>query len=332
MAASAGEEDLEPREWTRASSMPGDVAEDDVVLFGVPKKGRIHEEVMKLLKGAGFEYKRPDRLDVAMCKNLPIKLVFLPAADIPSYVMEGSVHVGISGSDMLEETLADAGVSRDSESAPIKVLRPLGIGKCKLCLQAPKEHCDRPPKDFVGKRIVTSFPALSKRFFDQLENKEGKTTSIKVVSGSVEAACGLGLAEAIVDLVETGTTMKAAGLDIVADILETEALLFQQVPSAANGLLGTMGETVSLILQRINGFMTAQSYVMVVCNCADEQLSEVCKIMPSKKSPTITDLKEPGWHSVSGLVPVKGAQQVMDQLVKAGAEDVLSFNLSNTRM
>lgn len=330
--ASATEETFEGREWVRASSMPCDVVEEDVCLFGVPKKGRIHEEVMKLLRGAGFEYKRPDRLDVAMCKNLPIKLVFLPAADIPSYVMEGSVHIGISGSDMLEETLAEAGHSKDSESAPIKVLKTLGIGKCKLCLQAPKENCDRPPKDFLGKRIVTSFPALSKRFFDNLENKEGKKTSIKVVSGSVEAACGLGLAEAIVDLVETGTTMKAAGLDIVADILETEALLFQQVPSAANGLLGPVGDTVALILQRIQGFMTAQSYVMVVCNCAAEQLTEVCRIMPSKKSPTVTDLKQSGWHSVSGLVKVKEAQSLMDQLVKAGAEDVLSFSLSNTRM
>jgi len=329
---SATEETFEGREWVRASSMPCDVVEEDVCLFGVPKKGRIHEEVMKLLRGAGFEYKRPDRLDVAMCKNLPIKLVFLPAADIPSYVMEGSVHIGISGSDMLEETLAEAGHSKDSESAPIKVLKTLGIGKCKLCLQAPKENCDRPPKDFLGKRIVTSFPALSKRFFDNLENKEGKKTSIKVVSGSVEAACGLGLAEAIVDLVETGTTMKAAGLDIVADILETEALLFQQVPSAANGLLGPVGDTVALILQRIQGFMTAQSYVMVVCNCAAEQLTEVCRIMPSKKSPTVTDLKQSGWHSVSGLVKVKEAQSLMDQLVKAGAEDVLSFSLSNTRM
>eukprot|EP00930_Biecheleria_cincta_P099074 TRINITY_DN90729_c0_g1_i1.p1 TRINITY_DN90729_c0_g1~~TRINITY_DN90729_c0_g1_i1.p1 ORF type:complete len:333 (-),score=80.11 TRINITY_DN90729_c0_g1_i1:76-1074(-) len=332
MAGYPGDADDDVASRPRSSSMPGDVVEENAVLFGVPKKGRIHEEVMKILKGAGFDHKRPDRLDVAMCKDLPIKLVFLPAADIPSYVMEGSVHIGISGSDMLEETLVAAGHRRDDDSAPIKVLRSLGIGKCKLCLQAPKDQCDRPPKDFVGKRIVTSFPALTKQFFDKCENKEGKKTSIKVVSGSVEAACGLGLADAIVDLVETGTTMKAAGLDIVADVLETEALLFQQRPTEANGLLGTKGDTVTLIEQRIRGFMTSQSYVMVVCNCSDEALAKVCTILPGKRSPTITELKQSSWHSVSALVETKKSQRVMDDLVKAGAEDVLCFGLSNTRM
>lgn len=332
MAGYPGDAGGEVVSRARFSSMPADLVEENVVLFGVPKKGRIHEEVMKILKGAGFEHKRPDRLDVAMCKDLPIKLVFLPAADIPSYVMEGSVHVGISGSDMLEETLVEAGHRRDADSTPVKVLRSLGIGRCKLCLQAPKDQCDRPPKDFVGKRIVTSFPAVTKQFFDQFESKDGKKTRIKVVSGSVEAACGLGLADAIVDLVETGTTMKAAGLDIVADVLETEALLFQQQPTEANGLLGTRGETVSLIEQRIRGFMTSQSYVMVVCNCSDEALTKVCSILPGKRSPTITELKQSNWHSVSALVDTKKSQRVMDDLVKAGAEDVLCFGLSNTRM
>merc|ERR1712113_796323 len=136
---------------------------------------------MKILKGAGFDFKRPERLDVAMCKNVPIKIVFLPAADIPSYVMEGSVDIGISGSDMLEETLVAAGLSRESDSAPIRVLRSLGIGKCRLCVQAPRSECHKLPQDFVGKRIVTSFPALSQQFFDKLQNGEGKRTSIKVV-------------------------------------------------------------------------------------------------------------------------------------------------------
>lgn len=317
--------------WSPAkSSMPVGVIEKDTVLFAVPKKGRIHEDVMKILKGSGFDAKRPDRLDVAMCKDLPIKLVFLPAADIPSYVMEGNVDIGISGSDMLEEAMIEAGYLDDD--APVEVVLKLGIGKCKLCLQAPVHLCDRPAKDFVGKRVVTSFPSLTKRFFDGLA-KDRHDTYIKEVSGSVEAACGLGLADAVVDLVETGTTMKAAGLDIVADVLETEALLFQQRPTEANGLeSGSKADILRLIEKRIEGYLTATKYVFIVCNCHHDDLQRVCALMPGKRSPTVTELKEERWHSISALVKISESNRVMDELVKGGAEDILCLNLSNTRM
>jgi len=317
--------------WSPAkSSMPVGVIEKDTVLFAVPKKGRIHEDVMKILKGSGFDAKRPDRLDVAMCKDLPIKLAFLPAADIPSYVMEGNVDIGISGSDMLEEAMIEAGYLDDD--APVEVVLKLGIGKCKLCLQAPVHLCDRPAKDFVGKRVVTSFPSLTKRFFDGLA-KDRHDTYIKEVSGSVEAACGLGLADAVVDLVETGTTMKAAGLDIVADVLETEALLFQQRPTEANGLeSGSKADMLRLIEKRIEGYLTATKYVFIVCNCHHDDLQRVCALMPGKRSPTVTELKEEQWHSISALVKISESNRVMDELVKGGAKDILCLNLSNTRM
>lgn len=320
----------EGQPWDK-SSMPQGVMEKDTLLFAVPKKGRIHEDVMKILKGAGVDTKRPERLDVAMCKDLPIKLVFLPAADIPSYVMEGNVDIGISGSDMLEEAVFEAGYA-SVEDAPVEVVLKLGIGKCKLCLQAPVQLCDRPAKAFVGKRIVTSFPSLTKRFFDGL-SQENHSTHIKEVSGSVEAACGLGLADAVVDLVETGTTMKAAGLDIVADVLETEALLFQQRPTEANGLeTGTKADMLQLIEKRIAGYLTATKYVMIICNCHHDDLAEVCSLMPGKRSPTVTELKEDNWHSVSALVKISDSNRVMDQLAKVGAQDVLCLALSNTRM
>ncbi|CAE7914520.1 HIS1 [Symbiodinium sp. KB8] len=316
----------------KGSSMPDGVMEENVVLFAVPKKGRIHEDVMKILKGAGFDAKRPDRLDVAMCKDVPIKLVFLPAADIPSYVMEGNVDIGISGSDMLEESMIDAGF--DAECAPIKVILKLGIGKCRLCLQAPQQHCDRPPKDFVGQRIVTSFPALTKRYFERLAGEDAQQkTHIKEVSGSVEAACGLGLADAVVDLVETGTTMKAAGLDIVSEVLETEALLFQQLPTEANGLSsGSKADVLKLIENRVSGYLTATKHVMIVCNCHHDSLAAVCQLMPGKRSPTVTELKEESWHSVSALVKNSESNRIMDDLSKAGAKDILCLALANTRM
>jgi ATP phosphoribosyltransferase len=314
--------------------MPANVVQDDVVLFAVPKKGRIHEDVMKLLKGAGLDAKRPDRLDVAMCKELPVKLVFLPAADIPSYVMEGNVDLGISGSDMLEETVLEEGHA-GHEEANVTVLRKLGIGKCKLCLEAPKVlNLNKDPTPLVGKKIVTSFPYLAGRFFSELEAKTGSSTktSIKVVSGSVEAACGLGLADAVVDLVETGTTMQAAGLEVVSDIFETEALLFKQKNVESTSQATRKAEIIETMLKRIDGYMTSTRFVMVIYNCHRDSLQECCKITPGKRSPTVTELKEEGWHSVSSLVPREKMNSVMDELTKAGAVDVLCTGLVNTRM
>lgn len=180
-------------------------------LFAVPKKGRLYEKVTDMLKGAGVEYHREPRLDIALCKDLDMTMVFLPAADISKYVGEGNVDIGVTGIDIVEEN-----------GLEVERVMNLGFGKCRLCVQAPVSSNITDIKSLAGKRIVTSFPSLTKKFFDVLDEEMGVTTSIRFVSGSVEAACGLGLADAVVDLVETGTTMKAAGLEIVGTVLETE--------------------------------------------------------------------------------------------------------------
>ena len=165
--------------------------------FAIPKKGRLFEKVNDLLKGSGIEYNRAPRLDVALCKDQPITLVFLPASDIAKYVGEGNVDIGITGLDVVEE----------SDVVVDKVM-DLGFGACKLCVQAPVADKITDVSTLAGGRIVTSFPVLSEKFFKPLDEKKGVKTKITEVSGSVEAACGLGLADAVVDLVETGTTMK----------------------------------------------------------------------------------------------------------------------------
>merc|ERR1712151_201182 len=159
-----------------------------------------------------------------------------------------------------------------------------------------------------------------------------RPTFIKTVSGSVEAACGLGLADAIVDLVETGATMEAAGLEVVSNVLETEALLFQQVPTNANGLNGKKGEIISAIHSRIRGYLTSTQYIMMSYNCRKEDLAKCCQITPGRRSPTITNLSEEGWHSVTVLAEKEKMNVVMDQLMRLGAQDVLCFSVTNTRM
>jgi len=148
---------------------------------------------------------------VALCVGLPITLVFLPAADIAKYVGEGNVDIGITGIDIVQES-----------NVEVQHIMDLGFGKCKLCVQAPVSSRIKDVADLAGGRIVTSFPDVTKAFFKPYDEARGVTTRVNFVSGSVEAACGLGLADAVVDLVETGTTMRAAGLEVVHDILSTQ--------------------------------------------------------------------------------------------------------------
>ena len=178
---------------TANSSPPGNCK------MAVPKKGRLFEKVNDMLKGAGIEYHRENRLDVALCKSLPLTLVFLPAADIAKYVGEGNVDVGVTGKDVTEES-----------EVVIDPILDLGFGKCKLCVQAQVSKNITDVSTLAGGRIVTSFPSLAKKFFKKYDDELGVETKVKFVSGSVEAACGLGLADAVVDLVETGTTMRVS--------------------------------------------------------------------------------------------------------------------------
>jgi ATP phosphoribosyltransferase len=282
--------------------------------FAIPKKGRLFEKVTELLDGAGIEYRREPRLDVALCKDLPITLIFLPAADIAKYVGEGNVDIGITGIDVVEES-----------NVEVERVMELGFGKCRLCVQAPVANNITDPAQLSGGRIVTSFPYLTQKYFKSFDDAKGVTTKVTEVSGSVEAACGLGLADAVVDLVETGTTMRAAGLDVVSDILETESVLISNLNSEHKDL-------VNLIKKRIEGFMVAKKYVMISYNVHNDLLSKALEITPGKKSPNITSLVDSDYKAVTCLVLKKEMNKKMDELHDIGATDILTFALSNTRM
>jgi ATP phosphoribosyltransferase len=282
--------------------------------FAIPKKGRLFEKVTELLDGAGIEYRREPRLDVALCKDLPITLIFLPAADIAKYVGEGNVDIGITGIDVVEES-----------NVEVERVMDLGFGKCRLCVQAPVANNITDPAQLAGGRIVTSFPYLTQKYFKEFDEAKGVTTKVTEVSGSVEAACGLGLADAVVDLVETGTTMRAAGLDVVSDILETESVLISNLNSEHKDL-------VNLIKKRIEGFMIAKKYVMISYNVHNDLLPRVLEITPGKKSPNITSLVDSDYRAVTCLVLKKEMNKKMDELHDIGATDILTFALSNTRM
>ncbi|KAM7201363.1 putative ATP phosphoribosyltransferase [Rhypophila sp. PSN 637] len=303
---------------------------DGRLLFAVPKKGRLNKAVLGLLEGAGIQFKPEHRLDIALVKHLPLALIFLRASEIPTFVADGNVDIGITGWDMVQEHdagAATAGVGQNQIAGSEKLL-DLEFGYCKLQVQVPQRGPYIAPKDVVGKTVATSFPLLTAQYFAQLEKELGAselgTTEIIELSGSVEAACALGVADAIVDLVESGETMQAAGLKAIDTVLESQAVLIRsRNPSNP--------ELVDKIARRIEGKIAANRHVLCQYNIPRAKLADATKITPGMRAPTITALEEDGWFAVSAMVAKREVAGVMDDLVKAGAQDILILNFQNSR-
>ncbi|CEL56868.1 ATP phosphoribosyltransferase [Rhizoctonia solani AG-1 IB] len=293
------------------------------LLFAIPKKGRLYEKSIQLLQGADIQYTRSHRLDVALVRNLNIALVFLPAADIPRFVGEGNVDIGITGQDVLLEA--------EMEGLTTQLLK-LGFGKCKLQVQVPERGEFGQVDSLVGKRIVTSFEVLARKYFEKLDQEKGvqagQGTKIEYIGGSVEAACALGLADGIVDLVESGDTMRAAGLHAIATLLESEAVLITSSKPKHPHLLPLQNQ----ITQRIAGVLASQKFVLCQYNIRRAKLAEATKVTPGRRAATVSPLEDGEWVAVSSMVEATRAADAMDQLVNAGAEDVLIIKLDNCRV
>jgi ATP phosphoribosyltransferase len=309
---------------------------EDRLLFAVPKKGRLQAATLDLLSGSDVQFRREARLDIALVKNLPIALIFLPAADIPTFVGEGRVDLGITGRDQVAEHDAKLPLN---QSSTVEEVMDLGFGKCRLQVQVPEKTALDDPLQLVGKNVVTSFTGLSEDYFAKLEGFVGGRkesingsaspipnlkTQIRFVGGSVEAACALGVADGIVDLVESGETMKAAGLKAIATVVESTAVLIKsRKPSHPN--------LVDLIAARVRGVITAQKYILCQYNVPRSKLPQATKITPGKRAPTITALEESDWVAVSSMVEKSAIATAMDQLTAAGATDILVLEIANSR-
>ncbi|TXT10590.1 hypothetical protein VHUM_02095 [Vanrija humicola] len=300
----------------------------DRLLFAIPKKGRLYEKTVELLAGADIKFNRAHRLDVALVQNHPIALVFLPASDIPRFVALGSVSLGITGQDVIaESTHGDA----------IKELLPLGFGKCKLQVQVPVTGPKQSVEELAGGRIATSFNVLAEQLFSKVDadvkassGNEVKT-SVEYVGGSVEAACALGMADGIVDLVESGDTMRAAGLHAIHTLMSSEAVLI--APSTPHAsLTPELVPIVDMIKRRIAGVIAAQKYVYASYNIERKNLATALKITPGRRAPTVSSLDEEGWVAVSSMIEKKQMATVMDELETSGAQDILILALNNCRV
>lgn len=299
---------------------------------------------MQLLKGSDIQFTRKHRLDIALCTNMPMAIVFLPAADIADFVGKGNIDIGITGQDVV----AESGVH-------VEETLKLGFGKCRLSVQVPIDSGIQDVKQLVGKRVVTSFDRLVKQFFAQLEGqKEVKgsgslSTSVDFVSGSVEAACALGLADGIglflsktfhlqqgltvslilVDLVESGETMRAAKLHEIHTLLTTEAVL---IVNRKKDRDQDHLNLIQRITRRIQGVIDASKFVLCNYNVPRTRLKEAVAVTPGKKAPTISPLEDDDWVAASSMILKNQTAEIMDRLEKIGATDILIFDIQNCRV
>ncbi|KAI9494283.1 hypothetical protein BDB00DRAFT_974582 [Zychaea mexicana] len=290
---------------------------DNRLLFAVPKKGRLYEQVLQLLKGSDIHFARKSRQDIALSTNLPVALIFLPAADIPKYVAEGNVDMGITGQDMVvENEVADK----------VTEVLELDFGRCRLCVQTPVKGEFQTLDALVGKRIVTSFDAYARKVFEPLDKAAGKQTHITYVSGSVEAACALGLADGIIDLVESGETMRAAGLHDVHTLMTTQSVLIANHKSQHTSL-------IEKITSRIRGVIAARKYVLCSYNIKRENIQKGTSITPGRQGATVSSLEShEGWVAVSAMIEAKEKGEIMDKLTEVGATDILVTAFTSCRV
>lgn len=278
--------------------------------IGIPSKGRLSELATSLLNQAGLQFRRQERTLFALVKQLPIDIIFLRTDDIPTLCAEGAIDLGITGSDLVEESDQD-----------VLLRMPLGVGKCRLSLCVPEssdvESCDQ----LDGKRVASSFPGITRRFLAEHQ----ADAHLVELSGSVEIMISLGVADAIVDLVETGSTLAANRLRVLTDIGQYETVLVQN-KNPRNP------EMVDRIVRRLEGVVIARDYSLLEYNVPRPKLAEAEAITPGFNSPTVSALEEAGWCSVRVMVARKAVIESMEKLEAIGASAILETEIGNCRL
>ncbi|MEX0714183.1 MAG: ATP phosphoribosyltransferase [Pirellulales bacterium] len=278
--------------------------------IGVPSKGRLAEIAGELLKEAGLSFRRPDRSLFARCREMPIDITFLRTDDIPVLCAEGAIDMGITGSDLLAESGAEVAERLE-----------LGVGQCRLAVCVLDDSAIRKPADLDGCRVATSFPKNTEAWLRQ----HGAAAHLVKLSGSVEVMIALGVADAIVDLVETGSTLAANQLRVLDEIGRYQAVLIQN-PA------GRHGELADRVVRRLEGVVIARSYSLLEYNVPRTSLSEAEKITPGFNSPTVSALEDPAWCAVRVMVKRGEVIQIMERLEALGASAILETQITNCRL
>ncbi len=269
--------------------------------IAIQKSGRLNEKSVALLKNCGLSFENYKSSLISSVSNFPLEILFLRDDDIPEYVQDGIADLGIVGENVIHET-----------DVKVIYLQRLGFGKCTLKIAIPRHSDVQSLHDLNGKSIATSYPVILKKFLE----KNKVSADIRTISGSVEISPGLGLSDAICDLVSTGGTLKSNGLKPFADVLESEAVLIGRKSEEKNPLI------VELI-QRIQSVLRAKETKYVVLNIEQKNLESIQSLLPGIKSPTVVPLAESGWVAVHTVIPERDFWEKISELKTAGAQGIV---------
>lgn len=271
--------------------------------IAIQKSGRLYEESVKLLKECGIQLNNGHNKLKTVAENFPLEVYFLRDDDIPQYVFDGVADTGIVGENVLLEKARD-----------IDLMYRLGFGKCRLSIAVPKNLNYQSFTNLEGLKIATSYPVLLQQYLTQKDiNAE-----IHEISGSVEIAPGIGLADAICDLVSSGSTLFTNGLKEVEVILRSEAVL-----TANKDLTEENTLLLEKLLLRINSVKEAKNNKYIMLNAPNRQLQNIFSLLPGMKSPTVVPLAEPGWSSVQSVVNENDFWEVIEKLKQYEAQGIL---------
>lgn len=271
--------------------------------IAIQKSGRLHDESIQILKDCGISvYNGNDQLKVT-ASNFPLEVYYLRNSDIPQYLIDGVVDIAIVGDNLLVE-----------KGQNIQIAEKLGFSKCKVSVAVPKNFNYNSIQDLNGLRVATSYPKTVVDYF----SSKGITVDIHQISGSVEIAPNIGLSDAIVDIVSSGSTLFKNGLKEVEVILKSEAVLAvsPQISEEAK-------QVVSKLQFRIQAVLRSRKSKYILMNVPNDKIAEISKILPVLKSPTVMPLAEEGWSSVHSVIDEDKFWEVIDQLKEAGAEGIL---------
>ena len=271
--------------------------------IAVQSKGRLFEDTMNLLTEAGIKISGSKRTLLIESTNFPVEVLYLRDDDIPQSVATGVADLGIVGRNELEERGED-----------VDTIRPLGFSKCRLSLAIPRSEEYTGLSWFEGKKIATSYPRILKRFMQ--ENKVN--CNIHVITGSVEISPGIGLSDAIFDIVSSGGTLVSNNLREVEVVMKSEALLI------GNKALSEEKKAIlDELLFRIEAVKNAEDKKYVLMNVPTDRLNDIIDVLPGMKSPTVMPLATPGWNSVHTVIDEKSFWQIISRLKELGAEGIL---------
>jgi ATP phosphoribosyltransferase len=275
--------------------------------IAIQKNGRLSEKSLQLLKECGIKLSNGERTLKATSPNFPVEILFLRDDDIPQYVEQGVADVGILGENEVWE-----------KNKNVSVIKKLGFANCRLSLAIPKEVNYKGVDYFSQKKIATSYPVILEGFLKE-NNLEAE---IETITGSVEIAPGIGLADAIFDIVSTGSTLQMNGLKEVEVVTRSEAVLISNT-----ALKPEKQEILEQLLFRIQSVKNAAENKYILLNAPNAAITEIAGILPGMKSPTVLPLKEPGWSSIHSVIKEDEFWDNIGRLKNLGAEGILIVNV-----